>query len=139
MGDIVRNLIQPVPDGKLSRNPGDGKAGGLGGQGRAPGDPGVHFDHHHLTVFRVDGELDVGPTGLHPHPGDDLLGSIPHDLVFDVGEGLGRGYGDTVASVDAHGVQILNGADHREVVGRIPHDLQLVFLPAEHRVLDQDL
>jgi hypothetical protein len=47
--------------------------------------------------------------------------------------------GDGVAGVDAHGIEVLDGADDHEVVGPVPHHLQLVFLPAGDRFLDQDL
>ena len=37
----------------------------------------------------------------------------------------------------AHGIEVLNGAYDDDVVGEIPHDLKLVFLPAEHALFDQ--
>ena len=37
----------------------------------------------------------------------------------------------------AHGVEIFDGADDDDVVGEIAHQLQLVFLPAEHRLFQQ--
>ena len=43
-----------------------------------------------------------------------------------------------VAGVDAHGVEVLDGADDDAVVGLVAHDLHLVFLPAEERFLDED-
>ena len=41
--------------------------------------------------------------------------------------------------VDAHRVEVLDGADHHEVVGPVPHHLELVLLPPEHGLLDEDL
>ena len=43
-----------------------------------------------------------------------------------------------VAGVDAHGVEVLDGADDDAVVGLVAHDFHLVFLPAEEGFLDED-
>ncbi len=138
-GDVVRDFVQPVADGELGRDLGDRKPGRFGGERGAAGDPRVHLDHHHVAGVAVEGELDVGPPGLDPDPGHDLLGGVAHVLVLDVGQGLGRGDRDAVAGVDAHGVEVLDRADDHEIVRPVAHDLELVLLPAEHRLLDQDL
>ena len=39
----------------------------------------------------------------------------------------------------AHGVEVLDGADDHDVVVGVTHHLQLVFLPAEDGLLQQDL
>ncbi len=39
----------------------------------------------------------------------------------------------------AHRVQILDGADNDHVVSKVTHDLQLILLPAQQRLLNQDL
>ena len=41
--------------------------------------------------------------------------------------------------MDAHGVEVLDGADHDAVAGAIAHDLHLDFLPALDGLLHQDL
>jgi len=41
--------------------------------------------------------------------------------------------------MDPHGVEVLDGADDDHVVCGITHDLQFVLLPADDRLLDQDL
>jgi hypothetical protein len=41
--------------------------------------------------------------------------------------------------VHAHRVDVLDRADDDEVVGDVAHHLELEFLPADHRLLDQDL
>ena len=43
-----------------------------------------------------------------------------------------------VAGVDAHGVEVFDGADDDAVVGLVAHDFHLVFLPAEQRFFDED-
>ena len=41
--------------------------------------------------------------------------------------------------MDAHGVEVFDGTDDDHVVHAIAHDLKLVFLPPDHRFLDEDL
>src|SRR5262249_7464075 len=47
--------------------------------------------------------------------------------------------GNAVARVHAHRVDVLDRADDDEVVRDVAHHLQLEFLPANDRFLDQDL
>ena len=60
-------------------------------------------------------------------------------LVFLVGQRLGRRDGDGVAGMDAHRVEVLDGADDDDVVRLVAHHLQFVLLPADERLLDEDL
>ena len=138
-GDVVGDLVEAVADGQAGGDLGDGEPGGLGGQRRGARHPGVHLDDQSASVGRVHGELDVGAAGLHPHPAQAGEGVVAHGLVLDVGEGLGRGHGDRVAGVDAHGVEVLDGADDHAVVGVVAHHLELVLLPPGDRPLHQDL
>jgi hypothetical protein len=46
---------------------------------------------------------------------------------------------DRIASVHAHGIQVLDGADDDDVVVQVTHHLQLVLLPSQQRLLDQNL
>ena len=39
--------------------------------------------------------------------------------------------------MDPHGIEVLDGADDDAVVGLVPDDLHLVFLPTEKRLLDE--
>jgi len=39
----------------------------------------------------------------------------------------------------AHRVQVLDRTDNNNIIFRIPHDLELIFLPPDDRLLDQDL
>ena len=57
--------------------------------------------------------------------------ALAQALVLDVGEGLLGRHGDGVAGVDAHGIDVLDGADDDHVVLEVAHDLQLELLPAD--------
>ena len=138
-GDVVGDLVEGVADGELGGDLGDGEAGRLGGQRRGAGDAGVHLDDHQPAVRGVDAELDVGTAGLDADLADDLDRGVAQDLVFLVGQGLRRGDGDGVAGMDAHRVEVLDGADDDDVVGQVAHHLQLELLPADDRLLHQDL
>ncbi len=115
-GDVVAQLVEAVTDGELGGDLGDGVAGGLGGQGAGARDAGVHLDDDDAAVVRVDGELDVGAAGLHADLAHHPPRRVAQALVLAVGEGQRRGHGDGVAGVDAHGLEVLDGADHDEVV-----------------------
>src|SRR5690606_42109553 len=115
-GDLVLQLVEGIAHRQLGGNLGDGKAGGLGGQGGGAGYTGVHLDHHQPTIGGIDRELDVGAPGLNADLPQHLNGGVAHDLVFLVGQGLGRGDGNGVAGVDAHGDEVLDGTDDAAVV-----------------------
>ena len=40
--------------------------------------------------------------------------------------------------MDPHRIEVLNGADDHDVVCQVAHHLQLILLPAQQRLLDQD-
>ena len=98
----------------------------------------VHLDDDHAAGLRVGGELDVRAAGFHADLADDGERGVAHDLVFAVGQRLDRRDGDGVAGVDAHGVEVFDGADDHAVVGAVAHDFHFEFLPAEQRFVDED-
>ena len=63
---------------------GQGVAGGLAGQCRAPGQPGVYFDDVVLLGLGVQGVLDVALAD-DAQVADDLDGARPEHVVFSVG------------------------------------------------------
>src|SRR6202021_2830125 len=91
----------------------------------------------HFAGVGVDGELDIAAARLHAHGPDDRDGGIAHPLVFLVGERLDRRDGDGIAGVDAHRVDVFDGADDDDVIRLVAHYLELVFLPAEDGLLDE--
>jgi len=60
-------------------------------------------------------------------------------IIREVGERLRGCDRDRVAGVDTHRVDVLDRADDHHVVGMVAHHLELVLLPSEHRLLDEDL
>ena len=63
---------------------------------------------------------------------------VAHHLIFAVGQRLRGGDGDGIAGVDAHGVEVFDGAHDDGVVRLIAHHFELEFLPAEDAFFDQD-
>ena len=133
------NLVEVIAERELRRNLRNREAGRLRRQRRRPRHARVHLNHDDSAIGRVDGELDVGPARLDADPADDAAAHVAHPLVFLVGERQRRRYGDRVPGVHAHRVHVLDRADDDEVVGDVAHHLELEFLPADDRLLDQDL
>ena len=137
-GDVVGEFVKGVTDGELGGDLGDGEPGGFGGERGRAAHARVHFDDDAAAGPGVDGELDVGSAGLDADFADDGEGSIAHDLVFAIGESLGGSDRDGVAGVDAHRVEVFNGANDDAVVGVVTHDFHFVFLPTEEAFFDED-
>ena len=138
-GDVVVDLVEGEPDGQLRGDLGDGEAGGLARQGRAAAHPRVELDDDDIPVVGVHRELHVAAARLHAHAADDADGQVAQVLQLTVGEGERGGDGDGVAGVDAHRVEVLDGADDDDVVGHVAHDLELELLPPEEAGLDEHL
>ena len=137
--DVVGNLVEVVAERELGGDLRDREAGGLRRERRRPRHARVHLDDDDPAVGRVDRELDVRSAGLDADAADDPARRVAHPLVFLVGERQRRRDGDAVAGVHAHRVDVLDRADDDEVVGDVAHHLELVFLPADDRLLDEDL
>ena len=136
--DVISEFIQPIADRQLCRQFCDWESGRLGCQRAGTGDARVHFNHHYPPRIRIDCKLNVAAAGLHTHRPHHQPGLVPQALVLFVGQGLRRGDGDAVAGVNAHGVEIFDGADNDEIVGAVAHHLQLILFPADQRLFDQD-
>src|SRR5690606_26991947 len=87
----------------------------------------------------VGGELDVAAAGVDADLADDRDAEVAQLLHLDVGEGQRGGDGDRVAGVHADRVHVLDRADDHAVVGAVAHELELELLPAQDRLLEQDL
>ena len=138
-GDLVLQLVERVADRELGRDLGDREAGRLGRERRRARHARVHLDHQHAPVFGLIGELHVRAAGVDADLAQHRDRGVAHDLVFLVGQRLRRRDGDRVAGVHAHRVEVLDRADDDAVVLAVAHHLHLEFLPADHRLLDQQL
>ena len=139
LGDVVFQLVERIADGQPRRDLGDGKARGLRRQRRGARHARVHLDDDQLAIGRIDRELHVRAAGIHADLAQHRDRGVAHDLIFFVGERQRRGDGDRIASMHAHRIDILDGADDDAVVRAVADHLHLIFLPAEDRFLDQDL
>ncbi len=138
-GDVVGDLVQGVTEREFRRYLRDRVSGGLRGQGRRPGHPGIHLDHDEPPGGRVHRELDVAATRVDAHRAHHRDGHVPHLLVLAVGQRHRRCHRHRVAGVHAHRVDVLDRADHDHVVGAVTHQLELELLPAEDGLLDEHL
>ncbi len=138
-GDVIVQLIERVAHGEFGGDLGDGEACGLGGQSRGARDAGVHLDHHHAAIGRVDCPLHVGATGFDADFAQNGNRAVPHDLVFFVGQGEGGGDSDRIAGVHAHWIDVFDRAHDDGVIGLVAHHLHLEFFPAQERLVDEDL
>ena len=131
--------MQSVANGQLGGDLGDGKPRRLAGEGRAARHARIHLNDEGAAGHGVNGKLDVGAPGLNPDALHHPASHVSEQLVFLVGEGLCGSYGDAVARVDAHRIQVLDGTDdHKAVIG-IAHHLEFELFPADDRLFDQDL
>ena len=99
----------------------------------------IHLDGHHPSIGRVDRELNVAAAGLDADFADDRQTHVAQPLILLVRQRLRRRHRDRVAGVDAHRIEVLDGADDDDVVGHVAHDLQLELLPADDRLLNEHL
>ena len=87
----------------------------------------------------MDGKLDVGTACFHTDLSDNVDGPIPHGLILPVGEGLSRGHSDAIPRVNTHGIKVFYGTNDDHIIFEIPHDFQLVLLPADEGLFHDDL
>ncbi len=137
--DVVRDLVEVIPERELGGDFRNREPGGLRRERRRSRHARVHLDDDHPAVLGMHRELDVRPAGLDADAADDPARGVAHPLVFLVAEREDRRHRDAVAGVDAHRIDVLDGADDDEVVGDVAHHLELELFPADHRFLDEHL
>ncbi|MCY1522162.1 hypothetical protein D9M68_570070 [compost metagenome] len=137
-GDFVLELVQRVAHGQARGDLGDGEAGSLRCQRRRTRHARVHLDDDHAAVLGIDGELHVRAARIHADLAQHRDRRVTHDLVFLVGQRLGRRHGDRVAGVHAHRIQVFDGADDDAVVRLVADHFHFEFLPAQQRLFDQE-
>ena len=138
LGDVVRNLIEGVPNGEPSCDLCDRETCGLRCECRRTRDTRIHFDHDHLAVLGIHGELNIGAARFDADSAHDSKCRITHDLIFVIRKCLCRSDGDGIAGVHTHGVDIFDRANDHAIVSVIAHDLKFVLFPTSDRRLDQN-
>ena len=136
VGDL--NFVQRHAHGDFCADPGDGVAGGLGGQSRGPGHPGIHLDEVVVEGLGVQGKLDVAPAFDFQLP-DDFQCAVPEQVILFIGQGLAGTHHDGVAGMNAHRVNVLHIAYRDDRVGVVPHDLVLDLFIAPDALFHQHL
>ncbi len=138
-GDVVVEFVQRVAHRQFRGDLRDGEARRFRGERRGPRHARIHLDNDKLAVRWIDRELNVRTARLHADLPQDGDRSVAHDLELAVRQRQRRRDRDAVARVNAHRIDVLDGADDDAVVLRVADNLHLILFPAEHRFLDQDL
>ena len=139
-GDVVGDLVEGVADRELGGDLRDREAGRLRRQRRRARHPRVHLDDDHAGRRRgLTANWMLQPPVSTPTARMTAMRDVAHVLVLAVGQRHRRRDGDRVAGVHAHRVEVLDRADDHDVVVPVAHQLELVLLPAEDRLLEQHL
>ena len=137
-GDIIRDLVERIADREERCHLCNREARCLGGKSRGAAHARVHLDDEDTAILRVHGELDVRAAAGNADLFQYGKRVVAQALELVVVQGLAGSHGDGVARVDAHGIEILDGADDDAIAGRVAHDLHLDLFPALDGLLDQD-
>ena len=137
--DVVRDLVEGVAGGEARGDLRDREARRLRGQRGRTRHARVHLDDDDAARLGVNRELDVTAAGVHAHGADDGDTDVAQTLHLAVGEGQRRSDRDRVTRVHADRVDVLDRTHDDDVVRLVAHELELVFLPAEDRLLEENL
>ena len=139
LGDVVRDLVEAVADRQFRGDLGNREAGSFRRQCTRARDSGVHLDHDHAAVRRVDRELDVAAPGVDADGPDDVDADVADVLILAIGEGECGSDRDRITRVHADRVDVLDRTHDDRIVGGVAHELEFVFLPSEDRLFEQHL
>ena len=132
------NLVEREAAGEHGGDECDGEAGGLGSQCGGTAGTRVDLDDDVAVAHRVVRPLHVGAAnnldGVH-----DAIALLLEAIDGLLRDGLHGGDAEGVAGVNAHRVDVLDGADGDHLAVGVAHDLKLELLPAEDGLLDEDL
>ena len=136
---VVVEFIERVSNSQLRRDLGNREACCFGRKRRGARNTWVHFDNHHASVGRVHRPLHVGAACFHADFAQNCDGVVAHHLVFFVRESQRRSNGDRIACVNAHWIDVFDGADDNRVVCRVAHDFHFIFFPTQKRLVHENL
>src|SRR5690606_24446658 len=137
--DLVAQLVEGVADRELRRDFRDRESGRLRRERGRARHARIHLDDDEPPVLGVDRELHVRAAGVDADLAQHGDRRVAHALILLVGQRLGGRDGDRVARLDAHRVEVLDGADDDAVVVPNATSLHLALMPAEHRLLAHHL
>ena len=138
--DRVGQLIEVVADGQLRGDLGNRVARGLGRQCGRPAHARVDLDGDDvLLLVRRHRELHIAAAGKRPDGVHHVNGHVAHPLEGGVRQRHRRRHRDGVARVDAHRIEVLDGADDDHIVVGVAEQLELELLPPHQRLVDHHL
>ena len=134
----VLQVEEAVAQSQLSGHEGEGIARGFGCEGRRAAEAGVHLND--AVVFGVGVERVLHVTFANDaHVAHDADGQFAQLVKFAVGQCLRGSDDDTLARVDAEGVEVLHVADGDAVVKAVAHHFVFDFLPSLEALLHEHL
>ena len=139
LGDVVSNLIQCVANREQCRHLCNGETSCLGRQRRGAADTRVHLNDNDAAVSWVDRKLNVRAAAGNTYTLENGDGVVAEILELFIGKRLSWSNGDGVSRVNAHWIEVLDGADNNTVTCGIAHDLHLNLFPALDGLLYQHL
>ena len=132
------NVRKPEAGRQHGGNESDGEAGGLAGQCRGSGGPGIDLDDDIAIADRIMSPLYIGPAddldGF-----NDLVGFFLQTFLHLFRYGQHGSRTERISCVHAHRIDVFDKADRDHVVVCIPDDFQLQLFPAKDGLLYQDL
>ena len=139
LGDVVGNLVKRVTNREQRSHLCNGEASCLGSKRRRTADARVHLNDNDAAVCWVDRKLNVGAAAGNAYTLENGDGVVTEVLELFISKGLSWSNGNGVSCVNAHGIEVLNGADNNTVTCGIAHDLHLNLFPALNGLLYQHL
>ena len=130
LGNVIGNFIQCIANREQCGHLCDWEASCLGSQRGRAADARVHLNDNDAAVSWVDRKLNVRTTAGNTYTLENSNGVVAEVLELFIGKRLSWRNGDGVSRVNAHWIEVLDGADNNTVTCGIAHDLHLNFFPA---------
>ena len=129
-----------IPNGQLGGHLGNGVTCGFRRESRRTRHARVDFDGDDVFVLvRRNRELDVASPRKISDAAHHLDGHVTHALERGVAQRHGWSYGNAVPGVNAHRIEILDGAHDGHVVVGITEQFEFKFLPTQKGLVNHDL
>ena len=109
----------------------------LRGQSRRARYARVHFNHHHPTIVWINAKLNIGSASLNTDFAKYGDRCVTQNLIFLIRQRLRRRDGNAVTCVNAHRIDVFNGADNDAIVSFVSHHLHLELFPTKQRLINQ--